>query len=256
MADDAKTKALLAKYRAIIADGRKAGKRVAADNLQHWLDGSGKDRKLSSKWLRGFASVTGAEKRNQRRFEKETLVPLALKLGRSYSTVKQDYWDAKLTASVFGELYYASGTSTLTSRGKFALARHGDWVQIVGIVEHHWWDPYDWHANLAAFVPGHGSVSDADALALEKAGYGKPFGMYSFWHQAFQGKYGIDTGPLWFDEEDFSWGEVHDGRVRDSKMKVGHHHMHVTTAGTWSNKHKAMTDRYGNLLPGLAATTP
>ena len=239
---------LLKKYRDLIADARRRGKNVAADNLEHWLNGSGDDRQLSESWLRGFSDVTDAETENRKRFEEKTIAPYALQLQDAYSGVKQDYWDNKLTASVFDELYYASGTSSLTSRGKFGFARHGDWVHVVGMVEHHWWDPYDWHANLSAYIPGHGSISDADALELEAAGYGRPFGMYSFWHETLQGKYGIDTGRLWLDEQEYTWSQIEDGRANG---RVGHHHLWVDSAGQWPADHDAVTDRDGNPLPGL-----
>ena len=34
-----------------------------------------------------------------------------------------------------------------------------------------------------------------------------------------EGKYGIDTGPLWFDQKEFTWGDVKDGRVQNTKTK-------------------------------------
>ena len=229
---------LLQQYRAMISDARTQGKVVAADNLEHWLSGSGTAKELGSGWLRTFPSVLYAETVNHVRFE-EKLSGTALEMKVGEQRDLQDYWDKKLTASVFKELYYASGTSTLTSRGLFTLKREGDVVTIKGTVEHHWWDPYDWHANLGAWIPGHGTISDSDALELEKAGHGKPFGMYGFWHRTLTGTYGIDTGFAWRDEPKYTWGAVQAGRAPSG------------SAGVWAKGHKAVTDSTRVVLPGL-----
>ena len=70
MADSERVKKLLRQYDDMIADARKKGKNVAADNLQHWLDGSGNERALDVNWLRGFSEVTDAAATNLMRFGK------------------------------------------------------------------------------------------------------------------------------------------------------------------------------------------
>ena len=52
----------------------------------------------------------------------------------------EDYWDRQLTGSKTKELFYASGTSTITSTGKFTLSRKGNAIAIEGSVSHRWWD--------------------------------------------------------------------------------------------------------------------
>jgi len=237
--------ALKKKYEDIIKKGRSWNKHVAADMLEHWLQGSGTQKRLKCEWLRGFSAITDAEETNRKRFEEKTLAGAIKNLGKGKTLEAQGYWDRKLTAGKFDELYYASGTSIITSRGKFKLEKdHDGWITITGTVEHHWWDPYDWHPGLVAFIPGFGSVEDGDAAKLEAAGYGKPFGMYSFWYQALAGKYGVDKGFAYFDSQTFQWGTVNCGRAP------------AGAAGQWSRDHDAVTDSHGKALPGLSETTP
>lgn len=55
---------------------------------------------------------------------------------------------------------------------------------VVGTVTHKWWDSYDWwHAGLASFIPGFGSISDSDAIRLKDAGRAAEFNMTSSWTQ-------------------------------------------------------------------------
>lgn len=196
------------KYRDMIAAARKKGKDVAADNLEHFLGASGRTRILDWAWLRTFSVVTSAEKENIKRFEK-SLKAKAATLSKGEQLSFYDYWDRTGTASVFEELYYASGTFTITSYGQFSLTRNNNCVSIIGNVDHYWWDPYDWHAGLGAYIPGFGDVSDADALALENAGRAKPFLMESEWFQKGNGRY-IIRGLL-PNSLNMSWSEPKGG---------------------------------------------
>lgn len=173
-------------YMDMIRSARSRGYHVAADNLQHFLTGSGAKRTISVAWLRGFSEITSAEEVNRSRFE-ESLHNLAISMPSGTSRNLNDYWDRSLTGGITTELYYASGTSTITSTGEFVLTKNGDNVTISGTVSHHWWDPYDWHANLSALIPGHGVISDADALLLQRYRQASPFPMESDWTQTLSG---------------------------------------------------------------------
>jgi hypothetical protein len=193
---------IVQRYRDMIAAARKDGKDHAADNLERWLNGVGGTKTEDVPWLRGFSEITDAEKVNQGRFEKSlTEKGKALKDGESVTFT--DHWDRKLTASVLNELYYASGTSTITSTGTFTLSRSGDTVTITGTVGQHWHDPYDWHAGLGAFIPGFGGVSDSDALLVERERGAKPFMMESDWQQNVSGTISLHT--YWFDSSTYTW---------------------------------------------------
>ena len=58
---------LLKKYRAIINKGRSMGKNVAADMLEHWLNGYGSDKKLDCNWLRTYDSIIETEDINKKK---------------------------------------------------------------------------------------------------------------------------------------------------------------------------------------------
>jgi hypothetical protein len=188
-------------YRDMIADARKKGYNVAADNLQRFLDGAGGVKKLDVPWLRGFDATKDAERVNQKRFE-GSLDKLAKPMGHGDSKTLEDHWDRMYTASQSTELYYASGTSTIRSTGKFGLDAIEDIVNIGGSVKHHWYDPYDWHEGLGAFVPGYGNISDADALLLQKYRGAKPFMMEADWTERLQGLYTHHN--YWFDSSDYT----------------------------------------------------
>lgn len=177
---------IVGRYQRMIVGARARGWNVAADNLQHWLSGGGQARTIDVGWLRGFDSVTSAERENQGRFE-NALNGLANGLARGASTTHRDYWDATNTAALDQELYFASGTFTVTSTGTFRLQRsQSGTLTITGSISHRWWDEYDWHAGLFAAVPGFGSVSDADALLVEQQRGARPFSMAATWNQALQ----------------------------------------------------------------------
>lgn len=106
---------------------------------------------------------------------------------------------------MFTELYYASGTFTITSTGDFILSREGDKVKIEGTVSHRWWDPYDWHHGLGAFIPGFGTVSDSDALLLQGHRGAEPFMMESIWEQNLDAE--IIMRKLWFDSKKYNWND-------------------------------------------------
>ncbi len=200
--DEQKKERLIKQYEAMIKEARGKGYAVAADNLQHFLDGSGTLRILDDSWLRGFDSVQEALKRNQDRFEKQ-LIEKANVLADGQEFVLEDYWDAQETASIFSELYYASGTFTVTSNGIFRLKRTGKSITITGEVDIKWQDPYDWHEGLSAYIPGFGDISDEDALFLQKYGKAKPFKMESYWKYDASGN--IKIRDYWFAKEEFSW---------------------------------------------------
>ncbi len=60
--DAANVNRLVQQYRDMIREARRQGRNVAADNLQHWLDGSNTPRVLSVTWLRSFSTIISAER--------------------------------------------------------------------------------------------------------------------------------------------------------------------------------------------------
>jgi hypothetical protein len=194
---------IVGRYNTMVSRARIFGYHVAADNLAHFLNGNGKTRVLSSSWLREYGVITDAEEVNQERFEKSLIKKAdGMKEGESISF--SDYWDRYLYATGMTELFYASGGSTIRSKGSFTLTRKGELVTISGSVNHHWYDPYDWHAGLTAFVPGYGEVSDADALLLQQYRGARSFMMESDWQQTLSATVETDRWTDYFGTE-FNW---------------------------------------------------
>lgn len=189
-------------YRSMIESARAEGADVAADNLDYFLSGAGGTRTLGVEWLRGFSEVTDAERKNQERFE-NSLADIADTIHHGDTRSFDDYWDAQLTGGVTTELYYASGTSTIRSTGNFTLDRIEDIVNISGSVAHRWYDPYDWHAGLGAYIPGHGNVSDTDGLVMQSCRGAQPFQMEATWNQRVSGT--VRIRDYWFNSTSFSW---------------------------------------------------
>jgi hypothetical protein len=190
-------------YRDMIANSRRRGYPVAADNLQRFLNGTGGTKTESVPWLKSFSAITDAERTNQERFETR-LKREALALGTGATSTFTDHWDRSLTGGVTTELYYASGTSNIRSTGTFTLTRTGNTIRISGTVTHVWNDPYDWHAGLSAYIPGSGRISDEDALLLQQHRGAAPFHMTASWNQTLSGNYLVDNF-LYFDSSQFTW---------------------------------------------------
>lgn len=195
--------AIVSRYNGMIAGARAVGYNVAADNLEHFLIGKGTTRTLSSSWLRGYSEITDAEETNHKRFQ-ESLIKKADTLKDGDSITFSDYWDRSLYAKGMNELFYASGGSTITSKGDFTLTRKGKIVTITGSVNQHWHDPYDWHPGLGAFVPGYGNVSDEDAILLQTYRGAHSYEMISDWQHSVSGTVEIGRWTDYFGT-DFIW---------------------------------------------------
>jgi hypothetical protein len=199
---EAQLDAIEQRYRDMIANARAIGAEEAALNLEWFLAGKGGKRTFTHDWLRGFDVVTSAERTNQQRFETQ-LAEAAERMSDGDTVVVDDYWDRALTASVLTELYYASGTSQLHSEGRFELRQSGGTVTVTGTVHHRWFDPYDWNAGQAAFVPGSGLVSDNDGLLMQRHRGAKPFVLEGTWDQTLTAT--ITKRDYWFDSNDWQW---------------------------------------------------
>jgi hypothetical protein len=198
-------------YRKMVLQGRLKGYKVAADNMEHFLDGGGATRPIEAKWLRGFSSVMASEQENQQRFQsashEKSFDNVAPTLADGQTVTLTDYWDSLIDPSEFDKsqwkLYYASGHSTLTSRGEFTLTRQGNTITVTGTVVHSWFDNYDWHSDLVVELPNGEMANDKDALLLEQYRGAAPFKMVSEWTQTVQGTYTIvDFFP---DTSSYTW---------------------------------------------------
>ncbi|QQV03159.1 MULTISPECIES: hypothetical protein [Chryseobacterium] len=199
---DPKVKEIEDRYKQMIIAARKKGKNFAADNLQYFLNGKGGTKKIGLNTLIQFGAFNEGLERNKSRFENQ-LYDVAEKLKDGQTTSLNDYWDSVINPGVFSELYYASGMSQLTSKGKFTLSRKGNTITISGSVENRWHDPYNWNAGMSAYIPGFGDVSDDDGNYLIEYGNARPFLLESKWKYNVSGT--IIIRPYWFDSKNINW---------------------------------------------------
>lgn len=164
-------------FRSIVTESREIHP-VAADFLDHFMDGAGASRTMSSRWLRSFRVIKKAERRNQRRFERH-LAREARLLHDGASTWLHDHWDARINAFIGTELFYVSRMSLLRSQGSFILTRTGPEVRVSGTVRHHWLDPYDWDRGRWVYIPRHGFVPIAVGRELVESDEARNFLMES-----------------------------------------------------------------------------
>lgn len=206
---DRPTPALVALFRSIIEQSR-AVYPIASDFLAHFMDGGGASRTLPFRWLRSFRVIRKAERKNQRRFERQ-LKAAAKRLPDGQSTWLDDHWDAKVNALIGTQLFYVSRMSLLRSKGSFVLMRTGSTVTISGTVRHHWFDPYDWDRGRWVYIPRHGFVPIAVGRELVEADTARNFLMESRHVQTLNGRY--TDGP-WYrrGKVTFDWALVERGQ--------------------------------------------
>jgi hypothetical protein len=176
---------LVTLFRSTIDGGRQVHP-IAADFLEHFMDGAGASRRMSLRWLRSFRVIKKAERRNQRRFERQ-LAREGKLLRDGASTWFHDRWDARINAFIGTELFYVSRMSLLRSQGSFVLSRAGSQVRVSGTVRHHWFDPYDWDRGRWVYIPRHGFVPIAVGRELVESDEARNFLMESRHVQTLRG---------------------------------------------------------------------
>ncbi|BDD05853.1 hypothetical protein [Aureibacter tunicatorum] len=192
--DQKKVKELKKKFESMIENARNIGQNVAADNLQHFLNGSGSTRTLSVSWLRSFASITNAESRILNYTKNRNLNAWVKDVEKGKTVSKSDYWDADIkNYNMSSELSYASGASDMKGNVEMRLSRSEDIIDITGTVNIRWSDDYNWNKGMGFYIPGTGWVSDSDGLYLEKCGGAKSFLMEAFWRFDYTGKYDFEN---------------------------------------------------------------
>jgi hypothetical protein len=196
---------LVTLFRSTIDGGRQVHP-IAADFLEHFMDGAGASRRMSLRWLRSFRVIKKAERRNQRRFERQ-LAREAKLLRDGASTWLHDRWDARINAFIGTELFYVSRMSLLRSEGSFVLNRAGTQVRVSGTVRHHWFDPYDWDRGRWVYIPRHGFVPIAVGRELVESDEARNFLMESRHVQTLRGTC-VDRPWPRRDRTAFEWSSV------------------------------------------------
>ncbi|MEV4799322.1 hypothetical protein AB0K18_04840 [Nonomuraea sp. NPDC049421] len=193
-------------FRSII-DGGRDFHPIASDFLEHFMDGAGESRTMSLRWLRSFKVIKKAERKNQRRFERQ-LLRRAGTLEEHGSAWLHDYWDARINAFIGTELFYVSRMSLLRSQGSFMLTRQGREVRVSGTVRHRWFDPYDWDRGRWVYIPRHGFVPIAVGRDLVEADEARNFLMEARHVQTVEG---VCVPGRWRGRATFTWALVRTG---------------------------------------------
>jgi peptidoglycan hydrolase-like protein with peptidoglycan-binding domain len=196
-------------YREYANIGRRNELTNAAENLEHFLEGSGTNKILSREEARDKLFIRNGEETNKKRFKqsftnKKTSSEL-LKLKQGQAIEIRDKWDYKVgnfpiktiikntdlsrSHLLRGDLNeaVATGSSFVKSNGDFKATRQGNTIHIDGFVTHRWEDTYDFDPNQSG---------GAGAVTLEKAGRAKSFDIKSNWQQRVSGTIQIKDGKL------------------------------------------------------------
>ena len=170
--------------REMVKAARGLGFHVAADNLEYFINRKDLPRIkfIDRNWLRSFAKVKEAERVNQIRFENDIFACIEQK--KSYYNYKYDrlitYHNRCFSTE---ELFFASGDSTLTTKGSFSITINSENIRVKGVLDHRWHDPYDFHNGLGALIPGFGYIPDAAMNKLVTQGNAAEYLMECKWKQ-------------------------------------------------------------------------
>ena len=175
----AKVRETLAKVDKMIETGRQLGFHQAADNLQHWRDGSAKLRTMPASAFSGQEFITAWLKKTVwPKFVQGTEKRLKNGSLKKNGRVDMYYESARGLYAPYGtDLFFALGGFTIRSDVVVRWADVGDGGAIFEFASWkcHAKDEYNWDAGKATMIPGMGRIKDDDLLELEKAGYGKAF---------------------------------------------------------------------------------
>jgi len=190
------------------------GLRWAVSNVEHFRQGTGKERIIPGSQIWNFPSIRDAQEINQRRFEisfasGEKWGP---SLDDGHAMSAEDYWVVQLRPNPLKEpdLYFAAGDSTFRSDGIFMFERNGNTVTVTGTVVHSFYDNYNWDPGKEAPVPVPGefaTITDSDMMVLQTCRDAQPFEQRASWTQEV-------TGTIIYDDKGneplihFNWGPI------------------------------------------------
>lgn len=171
----------------IAQGGRIAGYDVAADHLEHFLEGSGTEIHVSFKWLLSRGPVSGAMNALLDRVQKRVFdIGSELHIGQSFEFGLPLDVSVVATRDVDPGLYYASQGSTIDADPILNITKISDIeIEIIGDINFKWYDKYDWGVGKSAeigFGPFVVEWKDEYADHLVKANRAADFRMSSSWY--------------------------------------------------------------------------
>jgi hypothetical protein len=183
------------KFMMLIVGARLKGYHMAAENLLHFLKGSGRRRYLDASYLQSFKSVQEAVLINYERYRVDFEGKARNMSADQIIRLKNYPEEGHKAFGPFGDigyaveqsatsseldLFYASGTYTISTFCDVAIAKDDDGkFYATGNMLHIFWDTYDWHPGLGATVPVLGRIPDEYGDALVQAGRAANFEMQS-----------------------------------------------------------------------------
>jgi hypothetical protein len=186
------------------------GRALAESHLQHFLEGSGRQRVLGDADFRSRKPVVAAEARVREHFEDwldGTLIPQTrneeiagslAKLPDGASFTARSRWQSRINETTDEQeqdedFFLAVGRSHLGGTGDFTFARQGDRILVSGDVVFDSIDPYDFEkGEQVSFV---GDLPGA-AWRLQEHGDAMPFEMVAKWRQKVVATL-VKDGNLW-----------------------------------------------------------
>ena len=194
------------KYRELISGAKKKDYLFAARALQRYLDNTGNIMIEDAKELQKFKIIGFGAEKNRIRFESDgppekghqLLKYTAMEIGQEGSKIVTDHWDFKVESASYKDckdLFYASNYSVLCSMGAFKVITDDGYLTIKGMVEHYWYDYYDFEKNMGfdIVVPIIGRLSDDDGWLLEKVQEAKSYRLESTWRQDAEATFEIES---------------------------------------------------------------
>ena len=158
----------------------------AAANIDYFLSAAGGIREMPINWLLSYDIIQDAVDDNfqvpDRFIDRINQRISSLANGGTMRYV-DNFHRKKTASSLFDpDLYYASGTFSVESVINVDINKDSSGqVSVIGVVTNRFYDLYDWHPGLTAWVPGFGSVEDAEGECLRSQGKAANFLQQTTW---------------------------------------------------------------------------
>lgn len=183
-------------HRNYIFGGRLFGLDSAAENLEHYLDGQGKDKILTRKDVEKRPFLKEAAEENNKRFQTQTFnqnsdhTQKLLNLKDGQETEVNDYWVKKISyldhiSDINLDEILATGKSHVHSGTKLKAKRVGNKITVEGIVNHNWNDLYDFDKEQYS-----------DTYELQEKGRADNYNINANWKHKIKMNFEIKNGKL------------------------------------------------------------
>lgn len=185
----------VAQLRATISLGRRLSLSLAADMLEHYLDGKGETRQISFEILRLDSHFEAARRKLLDRVSVAIVRNIAELAAegdgsRRITTVRGEPMVREAIDTIrMSDLYWASGSSTIEGRPDIRIEVRDGKVAVDGRVDvtwydRYWWNPEEWRkdipARLGTAFPSFRPLGTKELDELRLAGLAAAFRMESF----------------------------------------------------------------------------